>query len=40
MPVFLAKAFSPFHFKGDHFVTLHVIDDLSFDNSLYVFSHG
>jgi hypothetical protein len=40
MPVLLAKAFSPFHFKGDYLITLYVIDDLSFDDSLYIFSHG
>ena len=40
MTVFLAKTFSSFHFEGDHFVTLHVIDDLSFDNSLDIFSYG
>ncbi len=38
--MFLAKAFSPFHLKGDYLVTLNVIDDLSFDNSLHIFSHG
>jgi hypothetical protein len=40
MAVFLAKAFSPFHFKGDYFITLNVIDDLGFDNSLDIFSYG
>jgi hypothetical protein len=40
MTVLLAKAFSPFHFKGDHLITLHVIDDLGFDNSLDIFSNG
>ena len=40
MSVFLPESLSPFHFKGDHFVTLNVIDDLSFDNSLYIFADG
>jgi hypothetical protein len=40
MTMFLAKAFSPFHLKGDHLVTLNVIDDLSFDDSLDIFPDG
>jgi hypothetical protein len=40
MTVLLAKTFSPFHLKGDHFVTLNVIDDLRFDNCFDLFSHG
>ena len=40
MTVLLAKAFSSFHFKGDHLITLNVIDDLGFDNSLDIFSRG
>ena len=40
MSVFLAKAFPSFHLKGDHFVTLNVIDDLSLDNSLDVVADG
>jgi hypothetical protein len=40
MTVFLAKAFSPFHLKGDYLITLNMIDDLSFDNSLDIFTYG
>lgn len=40
MPVFLTETFPSFHFERDHFVALYVIDDLSFDNSLYIFSNG
>jgi hypothetical protein len=40
MTMFLAKAFSSFHLKGDHFVTLNVIDYLGFDNSLDIFPYG
>ena len=40
MTVFLAETFPSFHFEGDHFITLYMTDDFSFDNSLNVFSYG
>lgn len=38
MTMFLAKSFPSFHFEGDDLVALNVVDDLGFDNSLYIFT--
>ena len=40
MTVFLAETFPSFHFEGDYLVTLHVIDDLRFDDGLHIFADG
>lgn len=36
---FLTKALAAFHLKGDHFVSLYMIEDLGFDGRLYSFAH-
>ena len=38
--VLLAKTFPSFHFEGDDFITLYVVDDLGLDNGLYIFANG
>ena len=40
MTMFLTKALPSFHFEGNDLVTLHMSDDFSLDNSLYIFSNG
>jgi hypothetical protein len=40
MTVFLAETFPSFHFEGNHFVSLHMVDDLGLDNGLYIFTNG
>ena len=40
MPVFLTKSFSPLHLEGNDLIALHVFNDLSLDNGLYIFSCG
>jgi hypothetical protein len=40
MTVFLPETFPSFHLKGNHLVTLNVIDDLSLDYGLDIFPNG
>jgi hypothetical protein len=40
MTVFLAKTLPSFHFEGNDFVTLYVVDDLGLDKGLYIFANG
>lgn len=40
MTMFLAETFPSFHFEGNHFVTLYMVDDLSLDNGLDILSNG
>ena len=40
MTVLLTEAFPSFHLKGNDFVTLHMFDDLRFDNSLDILTNG
>jgi hypothetical protein len=40
MTMFLAKALPSFHLKGNYFVALYMVDDLSLDNSLHLFPKG
>jgi hypothetical protein len=40
MTMLLAKALPSFHLKGNHFVALYMVDDLSLDNSLHLFPEG
>ncbi len=40
MTVFFTKAFSPLHFKGDHFISFYLAYDLGLDSGLYLVSEG
>jgi len=40
MTMFFTEAFPSFHFKGDHFITLYLGNDLGFDDSLEVLANG
>ena len=40
MTMLLAKALPSFHLKGNYFVALYMVDDLSLDNSLHLFPKG
>jgi hypothetical protein len=40
MTMLLPEALPSFHLKGDDLVTLNMIQDLGFDDSLHVFANG
>jgi len=40
MTMLLPETLPPFHLEGDHLVTLNMIQDLSLDHSLYIFTGG
>ncbi len=39
MTMLLTKALPSFHLKGNHFVALYVVDDLSLNDGLHIFSN-